>query len=226
SCASSSVRKRRTAASSGSSQAVAFATCSPAPASTPTRTGPAVNPRPTTTPAPSSSERTTRNDPSERRPIVSWSPPARRIENNVTASDSPRRRSSSVHGASPAASASAVRHTSPPTMQMPVLTIFATSGPTPDTPASGPAATSAVATTARTPTYSSDPCPAAGCRGGGEGTACLGGSVGNSPPLPGGGLGRRWEARFGAARLNGGLVTGRGDRLGAAKQCEKSSSQV
>ena len=75
----------------------------------------------------------------------------------MTAIAPPRRRSASMHGESPAAAASLARQTSPATMHTPVLTTLATCAPTPDSPAAGPAATSTAATTARRPTYSSEP---------------------------------------------------------------------
>ena len=84
----------------------------------------------------------------------------------VTAPPAPRRRSDTVQGDSPAARASAVRHTSPPTMQIPVRTACATSAPTAGSPAAGPAAARTAPTRVSSPTYSSVPWPAAERSGG------------------------------------------------------------
>src|SRR5687768_3042405 len=99
----------------------------------------------------------------------------------VTASPPPRRSSVSVHGRSPAAAASDARHTSPPTMHTPVRTTRATCDGTPASPAAGAATANAVATSASSPAYSSEPWPAAGW-GGGGGTHPVAAPSENSPP--------------------------------------------
>ena len=96
----------------------------------------------------------TSTDPSEREATVHSSPPPSRRDASTTVPVLPRERSCTVHGESPAASASDARHTSPATTQMLVRTPAATARPTPSRPAAAPAPASAAATRPSTAVYS------------------------------------------------------------------------
>ena len=118
--------------------------------------GLASTPMPTLPPSLRSSVCVTITVPSERRDAVHASSAPKRIEATVKVSPSPRVLSATVQGASPAASASDARHTSPATMQMPVRTPSATASPIVSSPTTAPVPASAAPTSPRSAVYSAD----------------------------------------------------------------------